>query len=168
MKKKVIYNKGITAKEVRLVGENGAQIITRDEALELAYEQDKDLILIHEDTIPIVKIYDLSKYLYNKKKEAKEKKKNSQQVCLKTLQCRLVTNDHDLDILIKKANKFLLEGNKVKFKAKFRRRESSRMNESESFFEKIKNRLLDISLTDKPMEKTNRDCSIILVPKKKK
>jgi translation initiation factor IF-3 len=87
---------------------------TKD-ALKLADDEGKDLILINENQEPpIAKIEDYGKYLYNIEKMLKEQKKNSVKSELKEIKLSCNISDHDLEIKAKKGKEFLLDNDKVK------------------------------------------------------
>jgi len=66
-------NENITAKEVRVVGENVAvDVYPTAKAIEMAYEQGLDLVEISPNAVPpVCKIVDYKKYLYEQKKKTK-------------------------------------------------------------------------------------------------
>ena len=70
-------NEEIKTLEVRLVTDNGNQIMKTNEAIAMAEEQGLDLIVVSNGDIPVCKIYDYSKYLYDQKKKEKETKKKN-------------------------------------------------------------------------------------------
>ena len=69
-------NEQIRAREVRLVGDNVEQgIYSIQEARRIADEQELDLVEISPNAEPpVCKILDYQKYLYQKRKKAKEQK----------------------------------------------------------------------------------------------
>ena len=73
-KEEVKVNRQIRFLEVRLAGEEYAgQVVSINEALRMADDEGLDLILISENAKPpVCKIMDLNKFLYEKKKRAKE------------------------------------------------------------------------------------------------
>jgi translation initiation factor IF-3 len=108
-------NEDIKSHEVRLVG-NGEPIVIRTiEALRMARNEEKDLILINENqNPPIAKIMDYKKFLYDTEKAEKERKKNSVKSILKEIQLSTDIADNDLNVKSKKAIEFLQKGDKVK------------------------------------------------------
>ena len=91
-------NEQITAQQVRLVGENipepGVYPIAK--ALQLADELELDLVEISASADPpVCKILDYQKYLYQKKKKAKEMKSNAAKVVIKEIRFGPNTDEHD-------------------------------------------------------------------------
>jgi translation initiation factor IF-3 len=107
-------NTDIKSIEVRLVGEEEPRVLKTSEALSMAMNSGKDLIVISDQKIPIVKIEDYNKFLYDKQKAEKERKKNSSKSVIKEIQLSPEIGDNDLNVKARKALEFLEKGNKVK------------------------------------------------------
>ena len=76
-------NDEIQDKELRVIGEDGAQlgIMSAQEANAIADEQGLDLVKISPNaTPPVCKIMDYSKFCYDQKKREKDAKKNQRVV----------------------------------------------------------------------------------------
>lgn len=109
-------NHAIRAKEVRVIGPKGENfgVLSIEEALRKTAEFDLDLIEISPNANPpVAKIADLGKYLYAEAKKEKESKKKAHSVEVKSIQVKLGTGDHDLNLKAKKASEWLAEGNRV-------------------------------------------------------
>ncbi len=125
-KKKLPINDEITAAEVRLIGKDGAQhgIVSGKDALNLAYSDDLDLVMIAPSaTPPVCKIMDYSKYVYEQNKREKEARKNQHVVETKEIRLSLNIDTHDFETKGGHALRFLKDGNKVKVSIRFRGRE---------------------------------------------
>ncbi len=121
-----LLNDDIKVPNVRLIDEEGAQvgIVGIQDALFKARKAEKDLVLVAPDANPpVCKILDWGKELYRIKKAAKISKANSTKVEVKEIQLRPVIDNHDLEIKINRAKKFLSEGKKVRFSMRLRGRE---------------------------------------------
>lgn len=85
------------------------------EALLKSQEAGMDLVEISPNTNPpIAKIIDYGKFLYMENKKQKTAKSKTQTVELKTLQVKVATGDHDLNLKAKKASEWLREGHRVR------------------------------------------------------
>ena len=74
-----------------------------------------DLVEISPNTNPpIAKLIDYGKFLYMENKKQKTAKSKTQTVELKTLQVKVATGDHDLNLKAKKASEWLREGHRVR------------------------------------------------------
>ncbi len=95
---------------------------TRD-ALYWANELGLDLVEISPKAEPpVCKIIDYQKFLYNRKKKAKEMKAKTVKTVIKEIRFGPNTDDHDFDFKLRHAKKFLEENCKVKAYVQFRGR----------------------------------------------
>ena len=95
---------------------------TRD-ALYWANELGLDLVEISPKAEPpVCKIIDYQKFLYNRKKKAKELKAKTVKTVIKEIRFGPNTDDHDFDFKLRHAKKFLEENCKVKAYVQFRGR----------------------------------------------
>ena len=89
-------------------------------ALQLADELELDLVEISAQADPpVCKILDYQKFLYQRKKKAKEMKSNASKVVIKEIRFGPNTDEHDFMFKLKQ---FLQEGSKVKASIFFRGR----------------------------------------------
>jgi translation initiation factor IF-3 len=90
-------------------------VVSLSEALLKSQEAGMDLVEISPNTNPpIAKIIDYGKFLYMENKKQKTAKSKTQTVELKTLQVKVATGDHDLNLKAKKASEWLREGHRVR------------------------------------------------------
>jgi translation initiation factor IF-3 len=101
---------------LRLVGDNiEVGIYKRSEALNLANEQDLDLVEISPNAVPpVCKVMDYKKFLYEQKKREKVLKSKAAKVVVKEIRFGPNTDDHDYNFKKNHAEKFLKEGAKLK------------------------------------------------------
>ena len=91
------------------------RVISLSDALKLAQEQGLDLIEISPNAVPpIAKIADYGKFQYEANKKIKASKGKQHTVEVKSVQVKIGTGEHDLELKAKKASEWLAEGNKVK------------------------------------------------------
>jgi translation initiation factor IF-3 len=108
-------NERITATEVRVVWDGGAEVMSVRDALRKAQESDMDLVEISPNAVPpVCKITDYKKFLYEQKKKQKEIKAKQAQVVVKEIRFGPNTEDHDFNFKLNHAKGFLKEGSKVK------------------------------------------------------
>lgn len=126
MIQKPLVNRQIRAKEVRLVDETGKQVglVALEEAIRLAQERGLDLIQVTEKVEPpVCKIMDYGKYIYQlSKKDKQEKQKGGE---LKGIRLSFGISQHDLEVRVRQAEKFLKENNKVLIEMRLRGREKA-------------------------------------------
>ena len=118
-------NEQITARQVRLVGDNIPEpgVCPVGKAMQLADEWERDVVEIGAQAEPpVCKILDYQKFLYQRKKKAKEMKSNAAKVVIKEIRFGPNTDEHDFQFKLKHAKEFLQEGSKVKASIFFRGR----------------------------------------------
>ncbi|MEO8637520.1 MAG: translation initiation factor IF-3 [Candidatus Taylorbacteria bacterium] len=110
-------NHQIRAAELRVIGSEGENlgVISLQEALKKADEVGLDLIEISPNaTPPVAKIMDYGKFQYTENKKLKVARAKSPSVETKTIQVKIGTGEHDLELKAKKAGEWLKEGHRVK------------------------------------------------------
>ena len=123
MKNQYRVNEQIRARDVRVVSDGGAEVMPARKALELARQQELDLVEISPNAQPpVCRIVDYSKFLYQQKKHAKEMKQKQVKVETKEIRFGPQTDEHDYQFKLKHAMEFLNEGNKVRAYVFFRGR----------------------------------------------
>jgi len=119
-------NDRIRVPRVLVIDEAGTKIgefLTKD-AIQLARERGLDLVEVAPNARPpVCRIADHGKMKYEKQKKDAAARKRQHQVQIKEIKVRPKTDDHDMDVKVKHAQRFLLEGNKVKITVRFRGRE---------------------------------------------
>lgn len=113
---------------MRLIDENGRQVgvVPTDQALQMAKDRELDLVEIVPNTRPpVVKIMDFGKYQYQKAKETQQQRANQKKTEIKGLRIGFRTDEHDIEVRKKQAEKFLSQGNKVKIEIRLRGREKA-------------------------------------------
>ncbi len=110
-------NHQINASELQVIGAEGENlgVISLQLALQKAHEAGLDLIEISPKAIPpVAKIMDYGKFQYDENKKQKTSKARVQITEVKTLQVKIGTGEHDLELKAKKASGWLKEGHKIK------------------------------------------------------
>src|SRR5579871_5527994 len=123
-----LVNQQIRAEHVQLITQDGENIgiISRNQALRQAEEAGLDLVLIAQsgkEGIPVVKIMDFGKVLYEKKKKTVEAKKHQKVIQIKEIKMNPKIGEHDYQTKIKQALQFLTSGKRVKITLSFKGRE---------------------------------------------
>lgn len=119
-------NNQIRITECRLTGADGAAygVVNIDEARRIADNQGLDLVEVSPNAKPpVVKLIDYGKFKYDQQKKQSEQKKKQTKTLLKEIQFRPNIETHDLETKLKRAEKFLGQGDKIKMVMQFRGRE---------------------------------------------
>lgn len=116
-------NEQIRVREVRIVGEDGSEVVPTRKALDMARQQGVDLVEISPNAQPpVCRLIDYSKFLYQQKKNQREMKQKQIKVEVKEIRFGPQTDEHDYQFKLKHAKEFLNEGNKVRAYVFFRGR----------------------------------------------
>ncbi len=95
-----------------------------EDALKIAYERSLDLIQVTEKVEPpVCKIMDYGKYIYQLSK--KEKQTKPKGGGLKGVRLSFGISQHDLEVRVRQAEKFLKAGDKVRIEMRLRGREKA-------------------------------------------
>lgn len=140
-----------------------------EEARRISREQELDLIEVSPNAKPpVVKLIDYGKYKYNLQKRANELKKKQATVQLKEIQFRPNIETHDLETKIKRAEKFITQGDKVKVVMQFRGRELAYKDAGMEKYQSIIKTILEIGavIESEPKMMGNRIISIVAPDKK--
>ena len=122
----VRVNGKIRAREVRVIGPDGAQlgVIPLADAINLARQHSVDLVEIAPNaTPPVCRLVDYGKYRYEQSKKEKESKKHQHANKVKEIQLSPSIDPHDFGVKLTHAIDFLCEEMKVKVTLRFRGRE---------------------------------------------
>jgi translation initiation factor IF-3 len=122
-------NEGITVPEVRVVDAEGKYlgVMPTADALRLVREKESDLVEINpKSESPVAQIIEFSHFKYQKEKEARKQKANAHTSEVKGIRLSVRIGDHDLDIRLAQAEKFLDRGDKVRAEIILRGREHAR------------------------------------------
>src|SRR6187549_2114481 len=160
-------NHMIRVPEVRLVGENiEPRIYPIAEALKIAQDQQLDLVEISPGaTPPVCKIIDYNKFLYDEKKKKKEMKAKSKTSEVKEVRFTPNTDDHDFEFKCKHAEKFLLDGNKVKAHVQFKGRAIMFKERGELLLLKFADRLKDVGALEGMPKMEGKRMLVMFAPK---
>ena len=138
-----MINERIRFERLQLITDEGENkgVIGRQDALNLARERGLDLVLISErgsQGVPVAKIVDYGKMLYERKKQQADAKKKQHVIQVKEVKFRPKIGEHDFDTKMNKALAFLRSGKRVKFTLTFRGREMAMKRErGTEFFERL-------------------------------
>ena len=161
-------NEQIRAKEVRIVGDNiEPTVVSIQEALRLAEENEADLVEISPNAVPpVCKIIDYSKFLYQLKKKQKELKAKQVKVEVKEIRFGPQTDDHDYNFKLKHAMEFLKDGDKVKAYVFFKGRSILFKEQGEVLLLRFANDLEEYGKVDQMPVLEGKRMTIFLSPKK--
>lgn len=164
-------NERIGAPSLRVLDTDGKQIgvLTRQEALNKARELELDLVEIAPTAKPpVAKIIDFKKFLYQLDKKKREEKRKSKTSETKEVRLGPFMNEHDLQVMVRRAREFLEDGDKVRLVVKFIGRQITHPEFGRGVMDKALSSLSDISKTERDPHFEGKQLITIVVPERKK
>ena len=142
-------------------------VVSTKEAIEKAYEAGLDLVEVSPNADPpVCKILDHGKYKYEQQKKAAAARKKQKTMDVKEIKLRPTIEDHDFDVKMRNARRFLEDGNKVKVSMRFRGREIAHKDVGIEVVDRFKEQLQDISKADFGPKLEGRQLIMVLSPEK--
>ena len=154
-----------------MIGADGETlgIMSAAKALEIAYDQGMDLVMMSAQAVPpVCKVMDYGKFRFEREQREKEAKKKQQTVELKEIQLSCRIDTHDFETKVNHARRFLTDGNKVRVVMKFKGREMSHMNIGREILDKFEEACSELGTVDKKPVLDGRFMSMVISPVKAK
>jgi translation initiation factor IF-3 len=160
-------NEQIRVREVRIVSDSGSIVVPTRQALDMAREQEVDLVEISPNANPpVCRLIDYSKFLYQQKKRAKEMKAKQVKVEVKEIRFGPQTDEHDYQFKLKHAKEFLEDGNKVRAYVFFRGRSILFKEQGEVLLLRFANDLEEYGKVESMPSLEGKKMFLYLAPKK--
>ncbi|MBE9186774.1 translation initiation factor IF-3 [Microcoleus sp. LEGE 07076] len=162
-------NENIRYPKIRVIDTDGAQlgILTPAEALRLAEEKELDLVLVSDKADPpVCRVMDYGKYKFEQEKKAREAKRKQHTADVKEVKMRYKIEEHDYQVRLKLADRFIKAGDKVKATIMFRGREIQHSNLAEDLLKRMATDLQEIAEVQQAPKKEGRSMMMLLSPKK--
>ncbi|MBE7075783.1 MAG: translation initiation factor IF-3 [Clostridiales bacterium] len=169
MFKELLINEQITAKEVRLIGEEGEQlgVVSKADAQAAADREGLDLVLMSPNANPpVCKLMDYGKFKFDSIKKEKELRKNQKISEIKEIQLSMRIDDYHVSFKLKNAQKILQDGDKVKVSLRMRGREQAYSKNAVEIVKKFVQDLAEYGSIDKEPVIMGRNVSVVINPKK--
>ena len=167
MKNQYRVNEQIHVREVRVVSEDGSEVMPTRKAMDMARQQGVDLVEISPNAQPpVCRLIDYSKFLYQQKKRQKEMKQKQVKVEVKEIRFGPQTDEHDYQFKLKHAQEFLLEGNKVRAYVFFRGRSILFKEQGEVLLLRFANDLEEYGKVESMPALEGKKMFLYLAPKK--
>lgn len=160
-------NDEIYAQEIRLIDETGQMmgVMSPREAMAIAQSRGFDLIEIAPTAKPpTCKIMDYGKWKYENKKKEKVAKKKQTVITVKEVQLRPRTEQHDLEVKMRHARRFLLEGDKVKLNLRFSGREMAHQELGLRLLTEVSKGLEDVALIEVHPKLEGKQMFVLMAP----
>lgn len=138
------------------------------EAIARAEAAGFDLVMMSPNAEPpVCKIMDYGKFKYEQSKKANLAKKNQHVMQIKEVKVRASTDQHDLEVKLNNARRFLQDGNKVKMTMRFRGREMVYAAKGAEQLKKIAGMLQEVGKVENVPNMEGRQMIMVLGPIKK-
>jgi translation initiation factor IF-3 len=159
-------NEQIRISPIRVISAEGEQlgILPTDEALSLARQSSLDLVEVApNERPPVCRIMDFGKFKYQQSK--RQHKAQAHRGKLKEIRVRPRTGEHDIEVKLNRARRFLEHKDKVQVSVMFRGRERAHMEEGERIIRQMVEALGDCSKLEQPPTRQGWRISCVLAPR---
>jgi translation initiation factor IF-3 len=154
-------NDKIRAREVRVIGSDGEMlgVMPPEEAVKIAKAEGLDLVEVAANAHPpVCRILEFGKYKYELSKNKKNKEKSAKRI--KEAKFRPRIEEHDYVTKLRRSEKFLHQGNKLKITLMFRGRE---MEHIDIGMDVVKRAIHDLSGVGRPDDEPKLNGRFIMV-----
>jgi len=165
--KSLRVNQGITAREVRLVGEKGEQlgIMPLSQARDTARKHNLDLVEVAPTAVPpVCRLLDYGKYKYEQAKKERELRKSQKVSLLREVRLRPKIDNHDFESKVRMVKKLLGEGDRVKVAVRFRGREITHPEIGWRLIQRMTEQLVGVAAIARQPVIEERNMNVILLP----
>jgi len=135
-------------RQVRVIDDEGKQlgVIETVDALALASHKGLDLVEIAPNQRPpVCRILDFGKYKYEQKKKEQASRKKQHQGQVKEVRVRPKIAEHDIQVKVRRARRFIEQGDKVQLNCLFRGREMAHKDVARKVLDHVFGLLEDIA-----------------------
>jgi translation initiation factor IF-3 len=153
---------------VRLIGADGSQIgvVAIQAALRAAEDSGLDLVEISPNADPpVCKLLDYGKFKYEAQKKANEARKRQKTIDVKEIKMRPNIDDHDYEVKLRAMNKFIGEGDKVKFTIRFRGRELAHPEIGRKLLDRIREDSEEVAKIESMPKMEGRQMIMVVAPR---
>ena len=158
-------NDKIRAREVRVIGPDGEMlgVMPPEEALKIAKTHYLDLVEVASNAVPpVCRILEFGKYKYELSKQKRNKEKTSKRV--KEAKFRPRIEEHDYITKLRRSERFLHQGNKLKITLMFRGREMEHIDLGMNLVKQAINDLSGVGKADDTPKLNGRFIIVSLSP----
>lgn len=166
-----LINGAIRAKEVRLIDDKGNQLGIKPirDAQNLADNAGLDLVLVAPKAKPpVAKVMDYGKYRFEQQKKQREARKNQKTIEVKEIRLSPTIDENDFNTKLKRVQKFLSKGNKVRISIRFRGRAITHKDIGRDMLNKMAEATEDVAEVQQRAKMDGRSMFLVLSPKSDK
>ena len=156
--------------QVRVIDEEGTQlgVMPTPKALQMAQERGFDLVEVAPmSNPPVTKILDYGQFKYEQARRDKEARKHQRSVEFKEVRLRVKIGKGDFDTKVKRAIRFLEDGDRVKVTVQFRGREVSHAYIGRDLLSRFAEQVAEYGTVDRQPTLEGRSMSMVLTATQK-
>jgi translation initiation factor IF-3 len=143
-----------------------AGVVTKEEAIERAFEAGLDLVAISPNADPpVCKILDYGKFKFEAQKKKNEAKKKQNVVVVKEIKIRPGIDTHDYQVKLRAMTKFIGDGDKVKVTLRFRGREMAHLDLGGKILDRVREDMDEIAKVEQFPKMEGRQITMVMSPK---
>ncbi len=153
---------------MRLIDKGGDQagVVPIAEALRIARDGQLDLVEVAAQAKPpVCRVMDYGKYMYQQSKREREARKKHKTTVLKEIRFRPSIEEHDYQVKLRQAEKFLGKRDKIKVTLMFRGREMRQTDMGKKVLERLYHDVELIARVERQPRLEGRYMTMILSPK---
>ncbi len=136
------------------------------EALSIAGDRGLDLVDVAPHARPpVCRIMDYGKHRYEQSKRDKAAKKKQKITNIKEIRMSPKIDEHDFEVKLRAAERFIKSGDKVKVSVRFRGREFVHSDLAKTKLDKLATLLQDIAMVERPPKLEGRQMIAVLAPR---
>jgi translation initiation factor IF-3 len=158
-------NERIRIAQVRVIGEDGAQlgVMSPADALRLARERGFDLVEVAPQTTPpVCRIMDFNKFRYEEQRREREAKRKHHVAKLKEVKFKPRIEEHDYQVKLAMLKRFLLRGDQAKITMVYRGRELAHTELGRRILDRLLGDLSPISKVERTPQLDGRFMTMVI------
>ena len=164
-------NERIRISQVRVIGDDGAQlgVMAQADALRLARERGLDLVEVAPQTNPpVCRILDFNKFRYDEQRREREAKKRHHVAKLKEVKFKPHIEQHDYQVKRNMLTRFLMRGDQAKVTMMYRGRELAHVELGRRILDRLIDDLRPISKVERLPQLDGRFMTMVFGPDRDK
>ena len=164
-------NERIRISQVRVIGEDGAQlgVMAPADALRLAREHGLDLVEVAPQTSPpVCRIMDFNKFRYDEQRREREAKKKHRIAKLKEVKFKPHIEEHDYQVKLGMLKRFLTRGDQAKVTMVYRGRELAHTELGRKILDRLVEDLRAVSKIERTPMLDGRFMTMVFGPDREK
>jgi translation initiation factor IF-3 len=153
--------------KVRLIDEDGSEmgIFAATKALMIAKEVGLDLFIVQPDAHPpVARLMDYGRFKFELEKKMREVKRQHHIIDTREIKMRYQIKDHDFEVKLRHAVKFLKDGDKVRLLIRMRGRELQHKDMAMSLMQRFAAGLYGLSRIDSELQMEGKSVVMVLSP----